>query len=486
MKKIPQSLLIILSILLITNVWAKPVTLKVIEVPLTVNNKSTKVYDIVQENGIEGYVGTKGKDFDVDLKNDTKVPMSIHWHGLVLPNDQDGVAYVTQLPIPPGKSQHYHFPLYQAGTYWMHAHYKYYEQQLMAAPLILLDPHDQYTDYRSVVVMLQDFTFKNPDLILHDLKNKNMDMGDMDMDMDMDMSHDSMKMTPDLNDVKYDAYLANRRTLSDPQKIDVKPNDKIRLRIINASAATNYWVHLGDLLGTLIAEDGENIKPITGHHFQIAIAQRLDILVTIPKHEGIYPILAQVEGTKKRSGIILVTPKAPAFKISSTAKQNDPALNDDQEMKLHALQPLPAKTVTTTLQYSLEGDMQKYIWMINKEVWPRIKSLTIKKGDRVEMIFTNQTNMAHPMHLHGHVFQVIEADGKPLVNGPLHDTILVLPHSSKKIIFDANNPGIWPMHCHVLYHMMSGMMTTTNYQGYPEPNFYRDMIRTGKNPDIQR
>jgi len=120
--------------------------------------------------------------------------------------------------------------------------------------------------------------------------------------------------------------------------------------------------------------------------------------------------------------------------------------------------------------------MKNYIWKINNEVWPRIKPLTITKGDRVEMVFRNDTNMAHPMHFHGHVFQVSEIDGKALANGPLRDTILVLPHSTKKIIFDANNPGIWMLHCHVLYHMKAGMMTTTNYVGYPEPKYYQALI----------
>lgn len=448
----------------------EPVVLKAIEVPITVNGTQADVFEIVQENGKEGYEGEKGKDFNVILKNQTSVSIAIHWHGLILPNDQDGIPYVTQLPIPPGGSMHYHFPLLQSGTYWMHSHQGFHEQALMAAPLIINDPSDQYKDYKSITIMLQDFSFKTGKEIFAQLKS-----GDMNMS---GMTHMKMKNNnkPDLNDVDYDAYLANRRTLSDPEIIKLTKGKKIRLRIINASAATNYWINLGALSGILIAVDGENIKPITNSKFQIALAQRLDILVTMPADEGEYPILAQVEGTKKQSGIILITSKANPILPAILAKNNVPALNDDQELQLHSLTPLADKPISKTLKYSLDGNMEKYVWTMNHEVWPHIKPLTVKKGDRVEIIFTNNTAMSHPMHLHGHVFQVTKINKKTIIDGPLHDTILVAPHSSKTIVFDALYPGIWAIHCHVLYHRHAGMMTTINYKNYPEPKFYKKLI----------
>jgi FtsP/CotA-like multicopper oxidase with cupredoxin domain len=119
---------------------AKPIILKAVEEPLIINGKKSQVFNIIQPDGTKGYTGYKNQYFDVVLKNETSVPVSIHWHGLVLPNDQDGVPYVTQLPIPPGQSHSYHFKLLQAGTYWMHSHFKFHEQELMTAPLILKDP----------------------------------------------------------------------------------------------------------------------------------------------------------------------------------------------------------------------------------------------------------------------------------------------------------------------------------------------------------
>lgn len=449
------------------NVWANPtsplITLKAIEETLIVNGKKSKVFDIVQPNGTKGFVGIKGEYFNVTLKNETTVPISIHWHGLILPNDQDGVPYVTQLPIEPGKSHHYYFKLLQAGTFWMHSHFKLHEQSLMTAPLILKDSHEIYKSDKEITIMLQGFSFKDPEKIFYALQHKKMKMS-------------SMSTKPDLNDIIFDAVLANRRTLKNPDIFKVNPNEKIRLRIINGSTASNFWIDTGKLQAKAIAIDGNNIVPISNNRFELAIAQRIDLEVTIPPSGGFFPILAQIEGTKQQTGIVLITPGSKMFSLSEQSNIQAPALDNSQEYKIHPLQSYSNKTINTSLTYKLSGDMKNYIWKINDEIWPHITPYKIKKGDRVEMVFTNESNMAHPMHFHGHVFQVTEINGKKLSNGPMRDTILVLPHSTQKIIFDAENPGIWMTHCHVLYHMLAGMMTTTNYVDYPEPTYYRDLI----------
>lgn len=447
----------------------EPTLLKVVEQVITVNGKNKKVFNILQPDGTQGFNGVKGEYFNVNLKNETSVPISIHWHGLIVPNDQDGVPYVTQLPIQPGKSHKYHFKLLQDGTYWMHSHFRWHEQDFMSAPLIIRNPDEKAKDEKDVVVMLQDFTFKHPEDILKQLKQpKNEKMPPMPA---------SSPMKPDLADVQYDAYLANRRTLSNPLIEAVKPGQRVRLRMINASSASNYWIDTGKLEGTIIASDGAATEPFKHHQFQIAVAQRLDIEVVIPKEGGAFPILAKAVGTKQQTGIILATSKTKIPNLSEKTQIEAPGLNNDQEMQLHAVHPLAKKDVSLTLNYELGGDMQQYIWTINNEVWPIVKPLLMKEGDRVEMVFKNKTGMAHPMHLHGHVFQVTEINGQKLKNGPLRDTINVLPHQVVKIQFDATNPGIWMLHCHVLYHLLSGMMTTVNYKGYPEPSYYKALLQ---------
>lgn len=446
----------------------QPIILKAVDQILEVNGKKSHVFNIIQPNGVEGYVGKKGDFFNVVLQNETKVPISIHWHGIILPNDQDGVPYVTQLPIAPGHDHHYYFKLLQSGTYWMHSHYEFHEQELMVAPLIINDSEDAYAKDKSIIVMLHDFSFTKPAIILDQLRHQTMGA----------MSSTKMSTTKrDLNDVKYDAILANRHTLKNPQIITVTPGETIRLRIINSASASNFWVYTGQLSATAIAVDGQNIHPYVNKQFQLAIAQRFDLEVQIPKKEGLYPILAQVEGTNKQAGILLKTPKAKIVAFSEFAKTIAPPLNDQQESQLHPIYPIAKKNVDRVLKYKLTGKMAGYVWMMNNEVWPRIKPLKINKGERVKMIYTNDTDMAHPMHLHGHIFQVAEINGVSIDNGPLRDTILVLPHTSKTIIFDANNPGIWMNHCHVLYHMIAGMMTTTNYSNYREPSYYQALIK---------
>ncbi|WP_282433136.1 multicopper oxidase domain-containing protein [Legionella gresilensis] len=134
-----------------------------------------------------------------------------------------------------------------------------------------------------------------------------------------------------------------------------------------------------------------------------------------------------------------------------------------------ALKPLAKKTPGQTLTVNLEGDMMRYVWAINNQRWPEIKPLKVDENKRVEMVFNNKTMMARPMHLHGHVFEVTEIDGKKINEGLLHDTVLVLPNSSVKVVFDTDNPGNWMMHCHMLYHQENGMMTIVSYAGIKAP-----------------
>jgi FtsP/CotA-like multicopper oxidase with cupredoxin domain len=275
------------------------------------------------------------------------------------------------------------------------------------------------------------------------------------------------KAAPDVTDVKYDAFLTNGRTLQNPEIIRVTPNETLRLRIINASANSSYYVDLGKLQGTLIAMDGEDIKPIQGSRFQIGLANRLDIRVTIPNGEGAYPILALPEGTQQQTGMILATANATIPTLSENTATVNPVLNYDQELQTFAANPLPTKPVQQSLVYTLEGNMATYTWSMNGQEWPNIKPYIIKPNQRIEVVFDNKTGMAHPMHFHGHVFEISEINGKKFA-GRLGDTIDVMPFSTLKVIFDSDNAGIWLLHCHILYHLAGGMMTTINYAGYPD------------------
>ena len=292
---------------------AAPTILRLERRNIEVNGKTASVYGIRQPNGTFGITTEVGKPFRVRVENGIDEPSLIHWHGLTPPWRQDGVPGISGPPIPAGGSADYDFPLRFGGTFWMHSHQGLQEQRLMTAPLIIHDERDR-PDEQEVVVMLADFSFTPSEQIFENLKNSG-SMAGMAKPAGAMASTSSMKMAapmstgksaPDLNDVKYDAFLANDRTLADPEIVKVEPGGRVLLRIINGSSMSAFHVGLGALEGELIAVDGFAVAPIRGHEFPVAVAQRLDIRVSLPPGPGAYPVLAQLEGERSQTGIILV------------------------------------------------------------------------------------------------------------------------------------------------------------------------------------
>jgi FtsP/CotA-like multicopper oxidase with cupredoxin domain len=268
---------------------------------------------------------------------------------------------------------------------------------------------------------------------------------------------------PDLNDVTYDAFLADDRTLADPEMVKVEPGGKVLLRVINVSAMSSYHFDLGRLEGQLIAVDGTMVQPIIGREFPINVAQRLDIVLTIPRTTAAYPLLATVEGERKRTGIVLAAGKAPIASIPAEAATIAPPITMELESRLRALDPLASRKPDRVHNIDLTGVMSKYIWSINGVAWtPQVPPLPLAKGERVALVMTNSTGMPHPMHLHGHRFQVVEIDGRRF-SGAVRDTVRVPPAQRVVVEFDADNPGTWAFHCHMRYHMEAGMFQTFRY-----------------------
>ncbi len=450
--------------------------LKIIETEIEVKGKTSKVFEITQASGDSALIKSEGKCFNVILENQTSVPTTLHWHGLILPVLEDGVAYVTQLPIQPGKSQAYNFEIIQAGTFWMHSHFGLQEQKLMSAPLILLPPDKNL--YRDVIVFFEAFTFKSIKEVWLGLRKEFMEMlQKKGKNWKPNLNIQRSKHAPiALNDVSFDAFLTNRKTLEKPEVQIVKAGEILRLRLINGSVGSGFHIDLGTLQGKIIAVDGNSIIPISFNSFPLATAQRADVLVTIPKEGGVFPILAQCQGTNMRTGLILKTQNAKTPTLSSIAQTTAGAITNNIEKDFRAKEPLKPRKVDRVLMAELEGNMKFYTWAINNFVWPNDKPLYVKEGERVELIFVNKTPMAHPMHLHGHVFQVVEIDGEHF-SGAMRDSILVMPDQTVKIQFDANNPGIWAMHCHIAYHLWAGMFTVVQYEGYKPPSFTKQQIQ---------
>lgn len=456
--------------LLLTQVFAAPVILQIESQQIQVKGKNVPFYTIRQLDGTWGYIGQQNHDFQVIVKNNLPESTVLHWHGLIVPNSQDGVSGVTQdSPIPAYGQQKYTFPLLQHGTYWMHAHHGMYEQLGVEAPLIIEQPSDK--NIQQVVMMLQDFSFKSPESIFKGLTHNpdahmhmdhgmdHSDMSDMKMDMANDEmnSHDMSHM--DLNDVKYDAYLTNYRSPDKPQIQTVMAGKSVRLRFINGASSSNFWLNLGKLQGKIIAVDGQDVIPYSANKFPLAMGQRVDVVVNIPANGGTYPIIGQVEGLTNQTGLILTTHPTKNLTIAEDAAHPAPAVNNQLDMQLaplHPVQGLSSKTKNLTL--TLNGDMSNYTWTLNNQIWPHIKPLVVNKNETVNLTFDNQSMMSHPMHLHGYVFKVVRIDGKP-THGIIRDTVMVLPHSKVTVQFVADMQGKWMLHCHNAYHMSAGMMT---------------------------
>ena len=477
----------------------QPQQLRVGTRTLDVRGRAATVLGITDARGRQGLEVFQSDGFNVQVSNGLAEATVIHWHGLTPPFAYDG-SNVSQAVIQGGGSHDYQFDLVRAGTNWMHSHHGLQEANLMAAPLIVRADSEREIDRQDVTILLQDFSFTSPEEIFAGLRGGSiapvgsgiaaMDMGmvrggdasmpamdhsQMDMSQPMaGMDHGQMNMTQpmagmdhsqmdmgamDLNDVTFDAYLANDRDLTDPEVVQVERGGRVRLRIINAASSTNFWVDLGTLNATLVAVDGMDVRPVFGRRFELAMAQRLDIDVQVPLSGGAFPILAQREGDRTRTGIILATQGAEITWLQNEAETIVAPVLLDLERQLSALTPLAERPVDRRFAVDLTGDMMSYVWGINGAAFGDHAPLDMGFGERVEIVLRNQTMMSHPMHLHGHHFQVVGL-GQSRLRGAMRDTVIVPPMESVTIQFDADNAGEWPLHCHNAYHLEAGMMTT--------------------------
>ncbi|MFI4996482.1 MAG: multicopper oxidase family protein [Hyphomicrobiales bacterium] len=445
---------------------------------LDVKGKAASVFGIRGPDGRQGLVLEPDQRFAFGLENRSGEPTIVHWHGQTPPTSQDGVLDTGyEGPIAAGATHPYDFAT-RPGTHWMHSHLGLQEQALLAAPLIVRSRDDLALDAQEVTLFLHDFSFKDPAELLHSIAGDAATQhGPMDMppmfagptpSVPLPMRPEAMpiRRAPAedvvLNDIDYDAYLANDRTLEDPLVVRTERGGRVRLRIINGASATSFWIDLGEAQGSVIAADGNPVKAVSGSRFPLAQAQRLDILVEVPSG-AVLPVLARREGSRERTGIVLAAPGAAIAEIGSLADDNAAPIDLSLESRLEALAPLPAKAPDTRRQVRLAGTMEPFLWTIDDRLWSNHKGIRVMHGQRVVMELSNSSLMAHAMHLHGHCFQVIALNGKPLA-GAVRDTVLVPALGTVSIAFDADNAGRWLFHCHNLWHMATGMMTELVYK----------------------
>ena len=463
---------------------------------IEVGGLAATVMGLTNGVGKQGLILDPGQRFRVDLTNALEEETIIHWHGQIPPNAQDGVPNLPMPLLQPGETRSYDYAA-MPGTFWMHSHVPVQEMSLLAAPLIVRRPEDLTSDRQEVVMFLHDFSFRPAAEVLAEITDgaAHHDMGAMDAPAQSGggmsgMDHSGMAMggmmsgsggnmamsgmpmggmtmggmEMDVNDFDFDAYLANDRTLADPEVIAVERKGRVLLRVINAAAATTFWIDTGGVPARLVAVDGHAVEPMAGTRFGLAMAQRLDLEIDLPD-AGAFPILALREGARERTGLILATTGAEVRRIDDLGEVESGAFDIDlaQESLLRAARTagapaLAPRPVDRSHMIMLGGSMQPYLWTINGQTWGDHTPITAKTGERVHLTFHNMSMMGHPMHLHGHVFQVVNINGQA-IDGAIRDTVYVPPMTMVTIALDAGEAARWMLHCHHMPHLFTGMMT---------------------------
>lgn len=404
----------------------------------------------------------RGQTMRVELVNNLPTDTTTHWHGLAIPNAMDGVPDLTQQPVPPGGAFLYEFTVPDAGTYWAHPHFGSQLDRGMYAPLIVEDPADGAGYDDELVLVLDDWldgTGTNPDAVLEDLRRSGMKpmAGGPGITANMPLGEDG-------GDVSYPHFVINGRVPADPQVSDYKPGQRIRLRIINAGGDSAFRVGIPDVPMTLTHTDGFPVIPTRTDSLVLGMGERADAIVTLP--DASVPVIAAPYGKDGHGQLNLRINSAPLSGRAADIGAFVGALNKQAPLNTATLVPTPEVTLAAgapenTLDCRLSGPGHHgYNWLINGAAYdPKKPGMPVTEGQRTRIRFINESMMFHPMHLHGHTFEVRGRDGPRARK----DTVLVPPSTTVEVDFDADNPGKWISHCHNEYHLESGMATYLDY-----------------------
>lgn len=457
---------------------------------------------------------TEGDTAEIYVHNEMMMETSIHWHGLILPNRYDGVSYLTTTPILAGQTHLFKFPLVQHGTYWYHSHTMTQEQSGLYGAFIIHERKPQAL--KEYTLLLSDWTDENPEQVQRRLHNASdwyaiRKGSTQDYLAALKTGHLKTKLTNewkrmtamDVSDVYYDRFFSNGQPENAAPQF--KSGEQVRLRVINGSASTYFWLGWAGGKLKVVANDGEDVQPVEVDRMIVGVAETYDVVVTIPA-DGSYEFLATPEDRTKYTSLWLGSDsKHPAKKLPKLnyfegmnmmngmmdmhgnmqemagMKMTNQVMDMNTVMyrelgegeppvtlnygMLKAVHPttLPAGP-TKVLNFELTGNMNRYVWSINNKTVSESDKILIKQGENVRIILYNNTMMRHPMHLHGHYFRVLNGQGN---YAPLKNTLDIMPMERDTIEFRATESGDWFFHCHILYHMMSGMGRIFSYENSP-------------------
>ncbi len=497
---------------------------------------------------------TEGDIAEIYVHNELKESTSLHWHGLLLPNKEDGVPNLTQMPIKPNTTHKYTFPIIQHGTHWYHSHSGLQEQIGMYGNFVMNKREGDKTfrkgidDLQTLPIVLSEWTDYDPDNIHRMLHNatdwfaikKNAVQSYSEAakagHLKTKVKNEWKRMLAmDVSDVYYDRIFMNGSHQSDLKSIDGKPlkgGDKIRLRISNGGASSYFWLNYAGGKFQVVATDGNDVEPVLVDRLIIAVSETYDIIVTIPADGTAYEFTATTEDKTNSASMFigdgikqLITPMArlkyfEGMKMMNSMMKMDGNLDDmgmamslnqmdmnvvmypeitgalkkkgDGEMmgmesgnqynsnalskiktlnyamlKAPEITTLPKDTPVKELKFQLTGNMNRYVWSMDNKVVSETDKIMIKKGENVRITIYNGSMMRHPMHLHGHDFRLLNGKGD---HSPMKNIVDIMPMETDTLEFNANVEGDWFFHCHILYHMMSGMGRVFSYENQaPNP-----------------
>lgn len=433
--------------------------------PATVDLGGVTVQTLAYGDQVPGPLirASVGDELAVKVSNGLDHDTSVHWHGIALRNDMDGASPATP-NIKPGNDFTYTFSVPHAGTYWAHPHTGLDADYGLYLPVIIDDPADPANYDAEWIVVLDDWTSgagKSPQQIYDGLRAMggmgHMGGHDMSGMGDMPMATSAL-LGGDAGDVKYPYFLANGRIPAAPTVFNAKPGQRIRLRIINAGADTAFRVALAGHRMTVTHTDGFPVDPVEVDALLLGMGERYDVVVTAGS--GVFPLVAAAEGKDSAARALLSTGAGTAPDPAFRPKELTEKVGTVADFTATPAADLGPLKPDVALAAELTGSMMKYDWGINGRPFDNRQALTVREGQRATITFANSTTMWHPMHLHGHTFQVLQADGR---RGPRKDTLIVLPKQKLTVALVADNPGEWMLHCHNAYHQEAGMMTTLDY-----------------------
>ncbi len=411
---------------------------------------------------------TEGDVLEVAVRNDLPEATTIHWHGVALRNDMDGVPDLTGASIDPGASFTYHFTVPDAGTYWFHPHMGLQLDRALYAPLVVEEragPGDYDVDQVVVLDDWLDGVTGTPEDIYAGLAGMTSmgsggmsGMGGMSSQRGTGM-YQSDLLGGDAGDVGYPLHLLNGRPVSDPPTVRVPAGGRARLRLINAGSDTAYRVALGGHRMTVTHADGFPVKPVEVEAVLLGMGERYDVLVQ--PRSGAWPLVALAEGKDRTAMAVVRT--AGAGSTAPPSSNVRPSELDGRLLRYRDLRAtesvrLGRREPDLEQVVRITGSMMPYDWSFDGVAFPQHPHLEVEHGQRVRLTFDNTSPMWHPIHVHGHTFRLGEAP-----SGPRKDTVNVLPGERVVVELDADNPGQWMAHCHNTYHLERGMALVMSY-----------------------